>query len=437
LLTKKNFIQFNLIATLSFIITSVVFFLNFIIQPVSPNYFICNNLFNYKIFNLTVSYPISCDQESYYSAIRDLSVLFNEGYVYQGRPLYIFLNSNLLSILQSLSDSDLEVLTHISITITHTLVLIASSLIIMKILKIYIYSNIKTYILIYTMLILSPLYKWGTFDPSNQTFTLLIILLNVYLYLNYDKVIDPKTSLFIGLLVLIHRIFIVGYLLLFILLLLEKKYSFNFQNIVNFIKHLFISILPFLFYNIYIFIFQGQIPYDENSSHYGQFLWLPLYLFTDKRYEGGWHCMEPTTFIKCYLVDNLNLTFYLFVPLIIFLFNLLRDKSSNTIVISTLVKYVALVYIFYSFIGWYPPIRFSYYSLGHLVVVGNIYYLIKDNNRFSKSIHYLTLVLYYIFLNHWNNPNVVEFNFGVILSSICLVLYLIIKIYNKEGTNIE
>jgi len=437
MLTINSFKNSMLLTASSFMITFLLFVFNFIFQVVKPVYFICNNLVSYKLFNLAVNYPSSCDQESYYSAIQNLTTIFNDGYVYQGRALYILINSSWLNLLDLFSNSQLEVLTHISVTITHTTLLIISTLIIMWIFKVRVFENIKIYILIYSLLLMSPLYKWGVFDPSNQTFTLLIILLNLYIYLNHQSFINYKTSLLIGTLVLIHRVFIVGYLLVFVLLFLEKQYSFTFNNIKKSIKYLLISVLPFVIYNIYILIFQGQMPYDENSSYYGQFIWLPLYLFTDKRYEGGWHCMEPMTFLKCYGVDNLNLFFYLFLPLIFYLFNLFRDKSENKTFVFSLLKYTSLVYVFYSFIGWYPPIRFSYYSLGHLIILGNIYYLINEENKVSKIFHFISISLYFLFLNHWNHPDIVEFNFGLLTSCSFLILYFITKTYNKEGLKIE
>ena len=158
-----------------------------------------------------------------------------------------------------------------------------------------------------------------------------------------------------------------------------------------------ISILPFVLYNLYIFIFENQIPYDENSSHYGQFIWLPLYLFTSKRFEGGWHCMEIPNFLTCYLVDNVQLALYLIVPLLFVIITNPLKAYRNNLGLEKLIKFSALIYLFYSLIGWYPPIRFSYYSIGNLIILLNIFLLINYKDKLLKTLHLLSVLSFMIF----------------------------------------
>ena len=70
----KNFI-------ISFIVSLFIFSFSFIFKIIDPNYFICNKLKTYKISFLNriieIYYPISCDQEPYYSAIKNLNNLFS------------------------------------------------------------------------------------------------------------------------------------------------------------------------------------------------------------------------------------------------------------------------------------------------------------------------------------------------------------------------
>ena len=86
----NTYIKFYFINLLN---VGILFLINFVFKFIQPNYFICNNIKDYRFFSMDISYPISCDQESYYSAIRDLQTLFTEGYVYQGRPLFILINN--------------------------------------------------------------------------------------------------------------------------------------------------------------------------------------------------------------------------------------------------------------------------------------------------------------------------------------------------------
>ena len=436
-MNTKTYIKFYLINVAN------VFFLfltNFVFKFIEPNYFICNTINDYKFFNITISYPISCDQESYYSAIRNLSTLFTEGYVYQGRPLYITVNnliSNSIDFISFNNITDFDIAIHISIILLNIFVVTLSSILFLKILNKDLSNNIFTYFLISLVLCASPLNKWGIFDPSNQLWTLLIITFNTYLITKKDS-INYKTSLLVGCLVLIHRIFIVGYVLVFLILLIEKILKFNVKDFSHIFKMLTISILPFVLYNLYIFIFENQIPYDENSSHYGQFIWLPLYLFTSKRFEGGWHCMEIPNFLTCYLVDNFQLIFYLIVPLLFVIITNPLKAYRNNVGIEKLIKFCALIYLFYSLIGWYPPIRFSYYSIGNLIILLNIFLLLNYKDKILKILHLFSVLSFMIFLNHWNYEGIIDFNIGIIASIIIFLVYLInyfFSLNKKQKTN--
>ena len=119
--------------------------------------------------------------------------------------------------------------------------------------------------------------------------------------------------------------------------------------------------------------------------------------------------MEIPEFISCYFADNIKLFYYLALPLIlVILYNkkFVENKSlkSNIYFFS----YVTIfMYLFYLFIGWYPPIRFSYYSLGHyLIILVLILIINKEAFRFY-NINLFSILLYFLFLNHWNSPEIV------------------------------
>ena len=420
---------------ISLVSTFLTFVINFFLLPVKPDYFICNNLKDYDFLNFNFQYPISCDQESYYSAIRDLSTLFNEGYVYQGRPLYILVNSviaNFLNISTFGSIDNFDNVIHVSIIIFHTIVISISGYLFFKIFEEKINKNYLNIFLVSFTFSVSPLFKWGSFDPSNQTLTLLVIMLMTYLYLNFPSNLSSRTSLLIGFLVLFHRTFIVGYILLWLLFFIEKKLNFKLKIIIKTIKQIFIALIPFLIYNLYIIVFQEQVPYDENSSHYGQFLWLPLYLFTSRRYEGGWHCMEIPQFIQCYLIDNFYLILYLLVPVCFIVLNLLTTKYEKFQELGGFIKFTFMMYLFYMFIGWYPPIRFSYYSVGHLIILLSIFFMFNQENKILKFLYIFSTYLYFIFLNHWNHPNTLDLNYGIYISFLLILFYVIYKIGYKK-----
>ena len=86
------------------------------------------------------------------------------------------------------------------------------------------------------------------------------------------------------------------------------------------------------------------------------------------------------------------------------------------------------IYVFWSFIGWYPPIRFSYYSVGNLIIILFALQFIELKNftiRFLSLTSYLT---YTLFLNHWNDPNVLAYNVGIYVSLFFLIILFLYSI---------
>ena len=97
----------------------------------------------------------------------------------------------------------------------------------------------------------------------------------------------------------------------------------------------------------------------------------------------------------------------------------------NNLGLEKLIKFSALIYLFYSLIGWYPPIRFSYYSIGNLIILLNIFLLINYKDKLLKTLHLLSVLSFMIFLNHWNYEGIININTGIIASIIIFVIYLI------------
>ena len=418
----------------------VVFIFNFVIKIITPNYFICNNIADYKILNIQINYPISCDQESYYSAIRNIDTLFIEGYVYQGRPLFILIHNFLSKLIDAVTlfkIQDFDNVIHISIIVLNTVCIFVTIMLIIKVLNLESYINNINFISISLILTASPLFKWGVFDPSNQLWTAVIIMFFTNLLINNSINLSYRNSLIIGILVLIHRTFIIGYIMFFLLLLVEKKIEFSIKNLISIFKIMAVSLVPFIVYNLFIFLIEGQLAYDENSSYYGQFIWLPLLIFTTKRYEGGWHCMDIPDFVSCYLVDNTQLIIYMLLPIIFLLISHPLNLFKKDLIINQLVKFTFFMYLFYMFIGWYPPIRFSYYSIGNLFVIMNIYLLLKEKNNILKFLHTFSLLTYFIYLNHWNFEGIVDLNSGIYISYIILFIYGLVKLKFSRENNVE
>ena len=323
----KNFI-------ISFIVSTFIFSFSFIFKIIDPNYFICNKLKTYKISFLNkiieIYYPISCDQEPYYSAIKNLNNLFSEGYIYQGRPLYIAINKIFYEFLSLIFTSiNDEIILHISVHFFHLLVACFSAILIVKIFEIDQKLTLTNRFIIISLILLSPLFKWGAYDPSNQTLSLVVLLLTTYV-LKFQR-LNPKFSLIFGMLSLVHRTFLVGFVFI---LLYNFWTSGNFKNLKKYKSYILnglIVLIPTVAFNLYIFLQINQTPYDANSSYWGQFIWIIYYFFGSRRFEGLFHCMDIPDFIFCYFVDNIKLFLYLLLPILflisIKIFSVIKKSS--------------------------------------------------------------------------------------------------------------
>ena len=409
---------------ISLIVSIFIFSFSFIFKFIDPNYYICNKLKIYKIsfFNriIEINYPISCDQEPYYSAIKNLNHLFSEGYIYQGRPLYIAMNKIFYEFLSSIFiNINDEIILHVSVHFFHLLVACFSAILIVKIFELNQKLTLTNRFIIISLILLSPLFKWGAYDPSNQTLTLIVLLLTTYV-LKFQK-LNPKFSLIFGILSLMHRTFLVGFVFI---LLYNFWTSGDFKNLKKYKSYILnglIVLIPTVLYNLYIFLQINQTPYDANSSYWGQFIWIIYYFFGSRRFEGLFHCMDIPDFIFCYFVDNIKLFLYLFLPILfLFIYKNFFNFKKNQVYFFSLTS--LFFYIFYLFIGWYPPIRFSYYSLGHFIVVISIYSLFCLEKKKQRNLLASVLAIYFLFLNHWNFPQVLGINIFIILSFLVLIV---------------
>jgi len=142
--------------------------------------------------------------------------------------------------------------------------------------------------------------------------------------------------------------------------------------------------------------------------------------------------MEIPQFIQCYLIDNFYLILYLLVPVSFIVLNLLTTKYEKFQELSGFIKFTFMMYLFYMFIGWYPPIRFSYYSVGHLIILLSIFFMFNQENKILKFLYIFSIYLYFIFLNHWNHPNTLDLNYGIYISFLLILFYVIYKIGYKK-----
>ena len=147
--------------------------------------------------------------------------------------------------------------------------------------------------------------------------------------------------------------------------------------------------------------------------------------------NGGYFCQTPRDALLCYLRDVYNLINYLAAPslfLIFFLiskYKLMSEKLKKFIYIS--ISFAFLINLFWLFIGWYPPVRFSYYGYGNLVILLLIFSINMFNDPMAKTIFISAFITYFLFLNHWNSPEVIFYSSYIKISFLLFFSSLVIE----------
>lgn len=402
----------------------------FIFNVIEPEYILCNELvvYNFEVFNnnFNIQYPKSCDQDFYHQGFTNFLNIFLEDYNYQARPFFI-LSVNLVFQLFD------------NFNINQTLNALISTFLIQNLISLIVVSiislsriektklSIKNQIILTSIIVFSPLFKWGIFDPSHQLLTVVVIIFYPYL-LTKKGSLNLKSSIYIGLLFLLHRSFLIG----FLWYLFFSDHKNIFVNLTDKVIKFLASLIPYIVYNFGIYLFLGQMPYDANSTYWGQFVWLYDFIRGKIRYESDWHCVTiPQNFI-CYFNDNIKTLLYLSIPLFLLLINYFIGRSKLSFQFKSfnyyLISLSVFIYIFWSFIGWYPPIRFSYYSIGNLVITLLALQIIEIENFTVRFLSLMSYMTYALFLNHWNDPNIVLFNVGIYISLFFLIILLLYSI---------
>ena len=426
-------IGFFKISLINLIIGIILYIFLFIVYPTNSNYFECSQVFEDNLFNsqITYSIPISCDQELYLIGVEDFQSIYKFDYNYQSRPLYIFIVKVFYEILNTLLSNTL-IVNFLSFSLTHLFIISFSTKIFFdSLIKVKILIDNKVKILISLFIFLSPIIKWGFFDSSHQTLTLLQFIISfyflVYEFEDFNKIY--LLSFILGFLALSNLTFALS--LIFLVFNKIKTEQKVFDNFWKLILTFFLFMIPILSWNLFIRS-QGYIPYNAATTYWNQFIWLKDFIVSkyenvnlDSRYE--YYCMSIPIFLKCYLADFLDSVFYL-LNLMVLLLGTYKyiDQVKKELYVSLFKKLLTVftvTFIFWSFIGWYPPLRFSLYSIGYFLTLIFCIQFIFINNDKIKILSGFSYILYFLFLNHWNYIGVIKINIGLLIS-IFLALYI-------------
>lgn len=430
--TKSNrTVKYLIFFTTSLCINGFLYVLYFKLLDNYNNFYFCNDLkvFTFEIFNneIKLDFPFTCDSE-YYLGFRSLAEIIKNNFDYQFRPIY-FLLINLLSQFVKLFFLNDSIFIYIfSQIIFHTLIINISFWLMISALKEKF--NPKLTFLIFFTFHLNPIYKWGYIDPSHQTLTILNFYLALYIvqkksYFNNSN--QYMFSLIFGFLSLANKVFFLTFFIYCLVIFFGKK-----NDLVTFIVTKFSVLLGIFYFPTFAYrrliLYLGYTPFDSSTEFWGHFVWIKKFLLGIQTSGGSWYCQTiPENFI-CYFEDFFKVLIYLFVPLayiiikflIIYFSNLLNDDKSN---IKFLFLIFMLNFLFWSLMGWYPPLRLNLYSVFPFIFTLFVI-LLKYSTLKVQMISLLNTIVYLLSLKHWNFPSIVDF--GLVQKSTLLILIFLI-----------
>lgn len=398
-----------------------------------------------------------CDDQTYYAILDNIYNLFNDkANQYQSRPLYVIFPYAIFQIIKNFTlfqNADIGYL--VSFLLFQIVICIFTINLFINILKKYYPIGKLDTFMITLIYFLNPVQQFVVFTTSNGTLSFLMLVVTLYLldrYLSIDN--TYFLCLLIGLLFLMNRSFIVS-LAVFLMLRTfnnRKKFRAYVELIIGFI----IFWIPIYIYRYWIKV-NGFDIYDTNVTDYGHFIWVSKYfdqgigfwfskvvlsrenfnlrLSTSWDSSDEWYCRDIPENFQCFFNDLVLVSIYLYIPVILVVLYLLLTKNISTVLIKNFFITSFITLLFWSFIGWYPPLRFGIYSFGNILFLLILIIYSKTENLSLKIS--LTACLFFSLINisHWNNPKLVEFtplgNLGIVL----LVLNISLLLKDKKRTN--
>ena len=405
--------SFLILSLLTFLSNVFIYIIQFYFNKEKVDYYLCTSLetYSYSFFskNIDLIYPESCDLEPYALGIVNLGSYYGlTEFVYLDRPLFILYISAFFNLIKLLTFSSLSTFSILKISFFLGQ-LFLTTLICIYLLKIFNYINIdikNKYLFLPLLVSVSPMFKWHIFESTSMTFTFFIFLIGIYIFIDNKYINLPIYFFCVGLLFLIHRSALL--ILVFFVINSVIYKSIEKEKILS-IVYFFI---PVIFYYTSIFIFSGF--YDHQAEDWRQFIWVLDFLQGKETLQSGYFCQSPKLALKCYTNDIVMLAKYLATPALVCLAYIFSNfktfsKPLNKVLGSSIV-FTLIINLFWLFIGWYPPIRFSYYGFGNLVIFISILIFFNLQNNISQSLFISGYLFYFILLNHWNSPLVVEPN---------------------------
>lgn len=436
--SKTSVVEFLILLIYTFIITLIIYIFQFIIFKEYSDFVLCNEIINVstQIFNnLTLPLPISCDFNDYVVGIQNPLDITTQKHPYQFRIIY-FVFLSLINKIVNLFIAKSIFNTFITIVIGQVLILLLIASISNKLFDFNFKNSLSSKLLITTLLLFNPLFKFGLFDPSHQTLSFMSFILSFYFLKNHKILLNQNMYLLsfgLGVLYLANKVFAINFFILLIISFLNKKI-----DVVDFIFKYFsrliiVFLVPNYLYTFYFKLNNLKI-YDSVTETWGHFIWIKYYLFGDRVHFGEWYCHNiPDNFI-CYFQDSLLAIQYISIPLIgafLFLYpkikqlNLIKFNLDKVNFTNSLFLVSIIYYVFWGLIGWYPPLRFNLYTFLPLIFI--IFLKLISNLKKYRYALFLIYLFYFSQVKHWNNEEIFDINLFFTVS----IFLLILLIYKK------
>lgn len=427
----KRLLKFSLFYILSLIVVILIYYLTFQANFINPDYVHCTLVNNFEIiFNsnsITFPYTSSCDQNDYFLIFEKLeNIYLVKDFKYQNRPVYLLFT---YLIYKPFSFLQLDKLLIYKIA---TLNVQISTIFLLSIFfnKVFdLKNNFKNFFSTFILLSLSPLIKWTIFDIGNHIITVFIFPIALVIYKN-KLIIRSKVFQFsLGLLYLTHRssVTLIIYTLI-ISFLFQKELNIRFRNFISMVTF---STFPIVLHEL--LKTYNNSGGDQNVDLYNQFFWIVDYLKKLPTKTTGWYCQSIPEFLTCYFNDSISTLTYLapvtFFILSCFIFLLLKKQFYSEI--KPLMFIFILQFTFWSFIGWYPPIRFSYYAVGNMIIVLTLLFYHKLLDEKFKLIFLFSYFFIFIRFEHWNVENFILLKLDNFILLLIFISYLIFSNFKK------
>lgn len=426
---NKRIVKFFTFYFLSFLIALIIYSLTFQGGILDADYVYCTIVKDLEVnignFSTNIPYTFSCDEGDYFLIFESLNnIYFEKDFKYQNRPVYL-LFTYLIYIPLSLLNIETLILykfVHLNAQIFTVMLL---TLLFNKIFELE--NNIKNYISTYFLFSLSPLIKWSMFDVGHHITTVFILLLGVLVYKNKYLVKSNLFQISLGLFFLTHRSSITLILFCLIISIVYRK-EIDIKPF-NYISLLINPLMPILFHELLKQL--NNSGGDQNVDLYNQFFWIFDYFNNLPLKTTGWYCQSiPENFV-CYISDSYSTLIYL-APLTLFVIICtiyIYFTNQNFSEVKGLFYISTIQFFFWSFIGWYPPVRFSYYAIGNLIIILSVLFFHKFLNERVKLAYLFAYSYLLIQIEHWNVEN---FNLLEIENTILLIIFIFSLMYKNN-----